>query len=86
MCYLKPEIIVKFFNVVFHLLIKGTGAIPINLRQIGIEHDLNPADGVYPRSIIPPFLVLGVICKFYCTGIICWVRPPKKSTSNKKTI
>jgi len=34
--------------------------IPVNLRQIGIEHHLYPADGVYPRSIIPPFLVLGV--------------------------
>lgn len=25
------------------------------------------------RSIIPPFLVLGVIYKIYCTGIICWM-------------
>ena len=49
MCYLKLEIIVKFFNVVFHLLIKGTGAIPVYFRQVGIEHHLYPADGVYPR-------------------------------------
>ena len=40
MCKLEPEIIIKFFNVVFDLLIKSFCRIPVNLCQLKIQHDL----------------------------------------------
>ena len=46
---MKTEIVIKFLDIILDLLIECFGAIPINLGQVGIEHHLDTANGVYPR-------------------------------------
>jgi len=36
----------NFPNLVLYLFIEFTSFIPVNLRQVGVEHHLYPADGV----------------------------------------
>ena len=43
---LKAKIIVKFFNIIFYLLIENLFVIPINFCQIGIKHHLETTNRV----------------------------------------
>ena len=46
---METKIFIKFFDIIFHLFVKSLCRIPVNLGQVGIEHHLDPADGIYPR-------------------------------------
>jgi len=46
---LETEFLGKTVDIVLHLSIENLGRIPVNLRQIGIQHHLDPANRVYPR-------------------------------------
>ena len=43
---LKPKIIVKLFNIILDLLVKNLFVIPINFRQVGIQHHLETTNRV----------------------------------------
>lgn len=43
---LKPEIIIKFFNVVLDLLVETARLIAIDFRKVGIQHNFYATDGV----------------------------------------
>ena len=50
LCYLKPKISVKFFDIIFHLLVKGFCCIAINRSQICVKHYPNTSNDIYDAA------------------------------------
>ncbi len=49
MSQLKAEIIIESIDIVLYLLVESPCAIPLNFRQVGIEHHLYPTNRVDSR-------------------------------------